>query len=261
MNTDKEFGKFSLGQLNQLIAGLSFIEQQQNEVLSSLRSNPEKIKEIFTPNFNWAELYEFPFVTHLTLLIKIIGIEQYFKDAATSTDPQQAILDHLDDENLPGWTGGPDGQFEPKHLAGVLIAIMYSFESMVVHSKYLNELVQDVRKGNDSAFFKAVQVDRTVLACPTFADRISRAELEDDSLFFVKLGRAIKTKPNRPKEEFKELRFMLQALEEGGAIQSLTIEKAYQLLCVELKLYPIDGEDPARSLWRFISRWKKARWT
>ena len=260
MNQDKTFGKFNFDQVQQLIDALANLEQEVKDLRTAFSDNHDKVSEICTPGCYWSGLYELPFLTHLALAVKILGIEQNFTVAAQSHDPQQALLDRIDDD-LPDWTGGPDSQYEPKHLLGAVISLTYSLESLVVHSKYLNELVDDVRKGNDSALFKAAQIDRSIVSCPTFADRIARAEFELDELFFDKLSKAIKTKPKKPKEEFRELRFTLQALEEAEGLEGLGMEAAYRLLCIDLNLYPHDGADPARSLWRFISRWKKARWT
>ena len=260
MKQGKPYGKFNFDQIKQLLGALANLEQEVKSVLDAFSDNPDKFSEIFTPGFYWSELYELPFLTHLAFAVKIVGIEQDFTNAAQSADPQQTLLDRIDDDH-PDWPGGADGRFEPKHLAGAVISLSYSLESLVVYSKYLNELVDDVRKGHDTALFKAVQIDRSITSCPTFADRIAQAELEQDDSFFKKLSNALKTKPNKPTEEYRELRFILQALEEADGLQALTIESAYQLLCVDLNLYPQEGEDPARSLWRFISRWKKARWT
>jgi hypothetical protein len=260
MNQDKTYGKFNFDQIKQLLSALANLEQEVKDVRTAFSDNPDKFSEIFTPGFYWSGIYELPFLTHLAFAVKIIGIEQHFTNAAQSTDPQQALLNRIDDD-LPDWTGGPDSQYEPKHLLGAVISLTYSLESLVVHCKYLNELVDDVRKGNDSALFKAVQIDRSITSCPTFADRIARADFEQDETFFNRLSKAIKTRPKRPMEEYRELRFTLQALEEAEGLQGLTMEAAYRLLCVDLNLYPHDGKDAARSLWQFISRWKQARST
>jgi len=180
---------------------------------------------------------------------------------AQSKDPQASAIELLNSDPAFPWDGGPDGEFEAKHLFGLLYSIEKSIKSMVTFGKFLNELVADVQNGNVQALFKAVQIDRTITSCSPIADRISRAEILREDDFFKKLSNALTTKPMKPKEEYRELRYILYALEEVDALDTLPTERAYQLFCNELAIYPSVGSDPARNLEKFIYRWKKARET
>lgn len=54
-----------------------------------------------------------------------------------------------------------------------------------------------------------------------------------------------------------DLRVLLQAAYEGGLLEKLsTLSEADRFFIQELRAYSDKGEDPARSLLRFISRWK-----
>ncbi len=54
----------------------------------------------------------------------------------------------------------------------------------------------------------------------------------------------------------KDLRVMLQATHEAGQLESLAMTAADELFIQELAVYRDQGEDPARSLYRFILRFK-----
>ena len=122
------------------------------------------------------------------------------------------------------------------------------------------EIRQKVANHDDEAFLKALHIDRTLVSCPTFAARMARAEIEDDKLFFSNLARALKTrwkkKSPQKKEDHKDLRIMLQATYESGQLQKMSMTEADELFIKELAVYSDDGEDPARSLQRFILRFK-----
>lgn len=118
--------------------------------------------------------------------------------------------------------------------------------------------MQDVRSGDDNAFFKAVRIDRSILTCPTFAARLARAEFRHESGFFKKLRYALKGKIEKQDARYHYLRFFLALLDELGVLDKLSMEDRYKLLAEDFRLYDRTGKDPARSLDRFIARWKEA---
>lgn len=246
-------------ELRELVGQLGLVASLGAELSASIEAEPETLREVLTPPFYWATFYELPFPEYLKLAVDVIGAAPMFAERLSADDPARALLDLAHEEAASDWDGGPGGRFEPKYLFGVIYSINYTIESMLTWSKWLNELVADVRSGSEAALFKAVQIDRTIMSCPPIADRITLADYERDEAFFRELRNALKGKPKKPKEEYADLRYCLYALEEDGRLDSLTIESAYRLFCEELQLYPTDSEDPARSLWQFIRRWKKTR--
>jgi hypothetical protein len=65
--------------------------------------------------------------------------------------------------------------------------------SVMLFQRSLSGLVQDVREtGNLDSMFNAIRVDRAVMSCSTFEDRIARAELMGDKRFFHRLRNALK---------------------------------------------------------------------
>lgn len=126
---------------------------------------------------------------------------------------------------------------------------------MSLYGATLDQLLIRART-EDADLFRAVRVDRSVISYPGIAARIARAELENDECFFNDLGAALKAKKAKA-QEYAYLRFVLATLQQAGGLAILTMKEAYDLLAVELKLYPQTGESPERSLWQLISRWKE----
>jgi hypothetical protein len=135
---------------------------------------------------------------------------------------------------------------------------------MSIYGHYLNDLVKQVRDGKDplnNAFFYAVSIDRTVLSCPTFAARLSRAEFFGEKQFMLRLRKSVKGKPHDALLQHRDLRFVLQLFHEMKTLASFSLDEADLLFITELKLYQDAGQDPTRSLMRFIQRWKAEKST
>jgi hypothetical protein len=141
---------------------------------------------------------------------------------------------------------------------GMIIAVINSIESLMLYGRSISSLVIETDCGDDESMFKALTIDPTSINCPTFSKRLQKAYLESDENFFKRMRKSLNKKPTKLVNEYRELRLMLYRLESHGFIKDLTEESAYQIFCENLDLYPSDG-DAARSLWKFITRWKETR--
>ncbi len=102
----------------------------------------------------------------------------------------------------------------------------------------MSGLVQDVREdGNLDSFFNAIRVDRTVMSCSTFSDRIARAELLGDKRFFLRLRNALKGPTQKHWMAYCDLRYSLFVLRELG-FDTMSDAELEQLLVHTLKVYP-----------------------
>ncbi len=79
-------------------------------------------------------------------------------------------------------------------LVPILGMILSSF-SQLVHQKTLEELKENIVKGDDKSLFKAVTIDKNILYLDVVKKRIGQAQLSGDSDFFGNLGRAIASNP------------------------------------------------------------------
>ncbi len=259
------FGGLNLSSLKKFRLVFPKGRQLFEEVRALSRAKRDNVESHLSPDFAWAELYELNIKEMNILSLAAMGLlDMLIQTAQTGSDLNQFIIEETirssETENEGGtWSGGHEGQFTEADMFAVYYANIYSMRCLGIYGHYLNDLVSIVGKGgegSDEAFFKAVTIDRSVLTCSAFAARLARAEFFDDKKFFLRLRKAIKGKPHDNLLVHQDLRLILQLLHETQSLNALTLSDADVLFIKELKLYTSCGEDPARSLMRFIQRWK-----
>ncbi len=236
--SEKEYGKLSLDLFKQILKELPIIRSQMVELPELIRSvSKEKISENLDKDFYWAEVYELPFRNQIALLFCALGRVQKLVEISKSADPNQAAVDWCNHEEADDWNGGEGEVFEKKHVIGLTIAMHRNILCIMLFHRTLDKLVEEVRSGNDESFFHAVRIDRSIVACPTFADRIARAEFGNERMFFLHLRSALKGPSKKHWEIYKDLRYAIYMLRELGfnKMSDLQLE---DLLVHKLKLYP-----------------------
>lgn len=262
--------------LKQLKDTLPLLNAEAADVFSLMADLPfGALDKVFPDDFSWAILYEIPARQLFLLFLAALGVVDVLNQKAEQTgDANQAVLDlikegdgaYLNELNVvpsssdPDDFGdvrfGPNGVFSLGEFVGLVYAIHGQIAAIKKHGKYMSELVDDVRTGKEESFWKAIHVDRSIITCPIFSRRIAIATVQDDKEFFRLLGNALKTKWSKPARYLDDLRVLLQACHEDGSLQNMGMEEADRLFIQELKAYHVDGEEPQRSLFRFINRWK-----
>lgn len=233
----KEFGKLTTAQFRTLVGKLLEVKGQRDEMSRLLSDmSDEKFDALMGHDFNWAALYEMPFVEHMAVAFVAFGRADWVTEAAAAPDPQQHVLDAMDRDD-----DGP-GELPPGIEKGHLVALVYSLQrtvlSVLLYQRSLSALVQDVREtGNLDSLFNAVRVDRAATTCPTIANRIARAEMRGDKRFFARLRNALKGPIRKHWEWLSDLRYSLAALRELG-FDKLSDDQLEQLLVHDLKVYP-----------------------
>ncbi len=235
---EKEYGKLSLDQFKSLTNELPEIRNQMQELPKLIQStSKDKINEILDRGFYWANVYEFPFHEQLALLICALGRATKLHEAALSNDPTQAAIDMFKNDEFDDWNGGEGGVFQKKDVIGLTIALKRNILSIMLFHRTLDKMVEDVRAGIDTSLFQAVRIDRSIVACLTFADRIAKADLENDKAFFLHLRSALKGPSKKHWEAYKDLRYALYVLRESGFNQ-MSDAQLEDLLVHKLRLYP-----------------------
>lgn len=253
----KEFGRYSSDDLRALVELLPGLQSQLADFKHLANSETERVRNHLTPPFYWATFYQIPLLKLIAILATGLGLSSKIGEFLKEADPQAAILKELPNLKIDG---DPD---DLQYILCIQMAIQGNLRSIGFYSKSLAELTKEVEQGNDHAFFDAVLIDRTILACPPFADRMAWAEYQGDEEFFQTLAKRLR--PGRPSKKMKPyapLRFCLYLLEQENSLAKLTEMRAYELFCHELKLFPddLDGKAP-RNLKRFIQRWRAERAT
>ena len=257
MSQQKALGKLTQDQLRSFVHARKRISELRSHLWAEFQTLSEDARRgLLEFPFEWATAYEMPFAHHLAAFSQVSGGMPALLAAAQAPDPHQALVDWIQGDALP-WVPDPQTKLALQRFLGLLESLAFSLESLFIYGRSLNRLVADVRSGIDESLFKAIRIDRAVLGCPCVANRLCRAQLEGDEAFFKQLRNALSGPPKKIRPEYADLRFALALLQEAGAHETLSEEESYQLLCVDLGLYPVEGEDPARSLRRFIQRWKR----
>lgn len=202
-------------------------------MLSEMRD--EKFDALMGEDFNWGAIYELSFVEHLAVVFTAFGRTDWLTAAAAAPDPQQRVLDAMDEND-----DGP-GELPPGVEKGDVVALVFSLQrtilSILLYQRSLSALVQEVReKGNLDCLFDAVRVDRAAMSCPSIARHIARAELRGDKRFFARLRNALKGPMRKHWEGLSDLRYSLVILRELG-FDKLTDDELEQLLVHDLKVY------------------------
>lgn len=235
----KEYGKLTAEQFKQLILQLPEMRKEQKSLEEVVKSaSKERIYELLEKDFYWAEVYELTFVEHLALLMMAMDKVELLKESKKAPDPTQHFLDNFEfDDDPDHWTGGWKGLFEKQDLIGLVFALQRTILSIMIYQKTIQTLVEEVRQGNDDSLFDAIRVDRSSMACPTFAARIAKAEFTGDKHFFIRLKNALKGPTQKYWQSYQDLRFALFTLSDLG-FDKLTDDQLIDLLVHQLKVYP-----------------------
>lgn len=255
--------KLTTEHLKLVLQSLESFKTIRQELKKELGGNPEKIKELMADHFGWSLLYELNFIEQMAVSLLVMGLGENINTVKEMEDPYTYLLTQLEEDSPDKWEKPDiDGfKIEEHDFFAVVFSLSKTIDSINIYGKTLNTLVKEVSQGRDQSLFDAVKIDHSIVSSPTLASRISRAELEDDDVFFKRLKSAISSRPRKQTKAYDELRFLLVILEEQNMLDSLSIEEAYQMMCLDLKVYPEIGKDPAGSLYKQIERFKKSHWT
>lgn len=261
---DNLLGGFKLARLKKFASLLPQSRDRWKKALQHASQHQSKIEKLLPPDFAWSPLYELEAKLLFILNLAALGVlDKVLQAHQDGHDINQFLMDEsireaANQNEEVEWSGGFGGLFTEVDVFAISYATQASRRCLEIYGHYLNELVQHVREGKDiedNAFFHAVSIDRTVLSCPTFAARLSRAEFFGDKRFMFRLRKAVKGKPHDALLQHLDLKALLQLFHEMRALSNFGLDDADQLFIHELKVYQTTGKDPARSLMRFIQRW------
>jgi len=238
MPPEKEFGKLSSDQFRRLVKSLPELRKVGTGLSKAMHEKQAKLKELLGPNdHSWAGIYELPFLEQLAQLTITVGMYEKLVEASRSEDPQERVLHWGDDKSeLDEWYEANKEKIEFKHLIWMVAALQRNILAIMLFHCSMGHLVEQARKGDDDSFFHAVEVDRSSLSCPTFIDRLARAELTNDKHFFLRLRKALKGPSKKHMEAIQDLRYSIVALRSMGFDRFS--DKDLEALFIRTRLYP-----------------------
>ncbi len=209
--------KLNREQFIELAKSLPEVRTYKDEFADRIKNDPDRIKEVFGDCTSWSHVYEYSFNEQLAYLFILIGIHKMMIDVANSTDQAKAITQVTKEgAELDQWYEINKETIDKKHILWLAVVLQRNVLSIMLFHQSLGALVEEVRRGNDEAFFKAVSVDRSILTCPTFAKRLSEAELLNDKSFFIHLRKALKGPSQKNWAAIGDLRYAIVLLMEAG---------------------------------------------
>jgi len=235
---EKEFGKLTNDQFANLVKALPEFRTQSNELTKTYQEHPKRLSELLGDGpISWGTIYEKPFLEQMAILFVLLGLNVPLHNAAQASDPQAEVM-RWSDENGPldAWYESVKDSMEWKYMIWLCVVLQRNILSIMLYHQSLGGLVEAVRNGDDSAFFKAVRIDKTVLLAPTCADRLSRAELINDKAFFGHLRSAMKGPTKKHMVAIQDLRYSIVALRECGFDRFN--DRDLEQLFIRTRLYP-----------------------
>lgn len=214
---DQKNKKITLEQFSDITKMLPEIRSQKRELVELIKSKPLKVKEILGQFYSWASIYEHSFAEQMAYLIILLGMHKPLIEVRDLDNPQASFIEFFKDGGrFDEWYEENEENVDKKHLLWLVMVLQRNILSIMLFHVSLGSLVELVRQGSDEAFFKAVSIDRSILSTPTFADRLSLAELKSDKQFFIHLRRALKGPSQKHMEAIGDLRYAIVMLRELG---------------------------------------------
>lgn len=241
-------GKISAADIRSFLEFWPSFSSEAEELRAMIVQDQELLFGNTVDSISWCHLYELPAQEHFhSLLVSQevnFGLGEIFTKFTQSNNQIAAIPNSCNEIDL---------HFEsfptlPKNEALVLLPLMLpmlanaisaynSLVSLLYYGRFLNDLIDQVRNGDDKSLFNAISIDPTCIGCKPIISRISKAVLIQDVKFLSKVQATLGKKPeNLEQGNFQKMRLVLEILHEFGA-SKLTDEELEKLFVEELNLY------------------------
>lgn len=237
MLSNKEEEKLSLEEFKTLVQRLPELRDGMSELRDLvIKGGYEVVDKFLDESSLWSELYEFSFEEFLAIYIAALGKLTDLFESTQSSNPSREFLCRVGSWSTDADLDLPEG-IEEKHIVTLTYALQRHILSIMLYHRPLSRLVAEAAAGKNESLFLAVRVDRSVVACPSIALRIARAEMMDDKRFFLHLRSALKGPSGKHWEAYKDLRYAFVLLREIG-FDALSDAQLEHLFVDQLGLYP-----------------------
>lgn len=226
---------------------------------------PQRIIDLFTYDglSSWAYLYENPAQMQGLLGLQLLGRKRINKLASEVTrlsdesllekrtevtaeilklaqagklDIDDRIKEQKPDDYIEFLYRSPEDRTQFVQAFQSYLPQIFQYLSLMTHGYSMTELVRMAKEGDDTAFCRAVQIDRTVLFdIPYFSHRLTQLQLGDNKTLLKKLANAMKGKILGHTIPHRKLWVVFAILEDGGFLD-MPLDQLLDV-CIELGVH------------------------
>lgn len=172
-------------------------------------------------------------IQHILLLVHALGLTSNLERIVASPDPIESLRAWVDEDE----TEGHHPDFEVQDIIALVYSVSRSIESIFLFERSLSGLVQEVRDdSNLDSLFKAISVDRSVMACPSVVTHVANAEMFNDKSFFKQLRAALNGPSKKNMAALADMKYSFAILRELQ-IGKLSDDELERLMVHTLKVY------------------------
>lgn len=250
-------------QIRDLYAFYYTLNQDRELVAQEALAENKYLLELFKATHPWSELYSYPHVEIVVSFLRKIGWLEPIISAAQSENKTEAIVNLLNDlidsdldetfERVESFSDDEKGA-----CFALFFATLGNLDALAAFGKTMDQLVAEAAYDND-ALFNAVLIDRSVVAHPLIAKKISMAEMISDESFMTDLAKSISKQRTRRRQYLDESRIMIELINDVFDLDSFTNEQIAETLIDDLQIFPDTGKDPVEAVKKNIQKRNKIR--
>lgn len=233
------------------------IENELPEYSEILSSKADKLRPYLAKSHTFvAEYYSIPLTELYKDILQKVRINKPPDNAIEIF--QQEVNNWKSDEYLNSLFKNEEEEkiFIDEYLPELIASLRVSLMNLQANMKLMttvNQLVQNIDKGDDISLFSAIHIDPLVELVPVVSERIAFAESIGDEAFLIRLNKIRSAKRTDARQKNQNLNFMLYFFSITGVLDQLTESDMAEIFINELRLYNKDDS----SLFKHITRWKK----
>lgn len=244
-----DYKKLTPEQFRELIGLIPSLVAMLRNMNTHLASTPAvKFDSVMSGDYGlYSQVYECPFIEHLSLVVVGLNRFEEVKAFAASHDPQEAVLEMLRrQDDVDDKDQHPD--FPTESVVTLAYSLGRTIQSMVTYGRSISSLLQDVRENNNhDSLFKAIRMDRAVIGTPTAMRLIAHSQLRDNKAFFKNLRSALAGPSKKEWAGLDQMRYAFVILRELG-VNDLSEAQLEELMVDQLQVYRSPKGDARKNL-------------
>lgn len=245
-------------ELLEIVDQIKMIGKEIDQLSQKPGEKSNKLNQLKSATVTSGKFYELSYLEHSSKLFELAELKEK-SEGLMETENRVLAARPLYETPPPAWFTSDLDDIRSADARVYFCTLIMNFYAINIYGVPINFMIQFVKDGHEKslkALKDAVRIDPSSVSCPTIANRLQLAKMTNDEEVPTAIINALRSPKIEPPDQHGVLRFILLLLHEMGRLESMSEVERYELICLKLKLYPVTGSDPARSLSQFIRRWK-----